>query len=393
MRVLHIGKFYAPFKGGVETYLLDVMQALAERGHEGAALVHGHERGFGVSRERHGREGAGWTVWRAGTWFRAFFTPISPGFRNALAGLVKTFRPDVIHAHLPNPSACWLLTLPETRRIPLVLHWHSDVLTGDQGPVMRLLYRLYRPWERRLLERADAIVATSESYLETSESLQAHPHKCHVVPLGLDEERVLGQDEEPPLAANAATSDRRFQVLAIGRLTYYKGFGYLVRALAELEDTELHIVGQGALRRELLKLARELQVARRIRFHGGLDDAGLAARLRACDVVCLPSIERTEAFGLVLLEAMAFGKPTVASRVRGSGMSWVVEDEVTGLLTPPRDPAALAAALDRLRRDPELARRLGQAGRERFRAQFAIGPSVEALLAVYGEAMKEVADP
>ncbi len=381
MRVLHIGKYFAPFRGGVETYLLDVLRALASRGHDCAALVHDHELSPRLQRETHGEGDAEWTVWRTGTWLKAWFTPISPGFRGALRRLIREFRPDVIHAHLPNPSACWLLGLAEARDLPLVLHWHSDVITGQQGLVMRALYRLYRPLEERLLARADAIIATSSSYLETSDSLQGWPDKCHVVPLGLDETRVRVAGD------GGATAECRhpehFQVLAIGRLTYYKGFGFLLRAVAELEAVELHIVGQGALRRELVQLAKALGIAHRVRFHGGLDDAALAARLEACDCVCLPSIERTEAFGLVLLEAMAHGKPTVSSKVHGSGMSWVVQDGVTGLLAPPRDLPALVAALDRLRQDPALAERLGQAGQERFRRHFAIGPSVDALEAVY----------
>ena len=101
--------------------------------------------------------------------------------------------------------------------------------------------------------------------------------------------------------------------------------------------------------------------------------------------MCLPSTERTEAFGLVLLEAMAFGKPTVSSRVPGSGMSWVVQHEETGLMVPPRDVAALAEALERLRDDPSLARQLGAAGQKRFHRTFAITPSVEALQRVYDQ--------
>ena len=377
MKILHIGKYFSPYRGGVETYLLDVMNAQTRAGHEVAALVHDHERSLGTKTSQ---EGDG-TVWRAGTLATAYFTPISPGFRGALRRLIRSFQPDVVHAHLPNPSACWLLTLREMKRIPLVLHWHSDVLTDGQGSVMRLLYRGYRPLEHRLLEQADAIIATSESYLATSASLQDYPDKCHVVPLGLDADRFLARAKVPELAFEG--SDAPFQILAIGRLTYYKGFGFLIRAVATLEEVELHIVGEGSLRDELWKLAKELEVEDRVHFHGGLDDQGLAARLAACDCVCLPSVERTEAFGLVLLEAMAFGRATVSSRVLGSGMSWVVEDEVTGLMVPPRDVEALATALARLRDDPALAARLGRGGQERFRTHFSIEPSAVALTRIY----------
>jgi len=388
LRILHIGKYYAPFKGGVETYLGDSLKALTAAGDTVSALVHDHETGTGGRTDTFGGDEGRWEVQRSATWTQAFFTPISPGFRSDLKTLIEGFKPDIIHAHLPNPSACWLLSLPQARKLPLVLHWHSDVLTDGIGAAMGALYRAYRPFERRLLDRAAAIIATSRSYLESSESLSAYPEKCHVVPLGLDETRVLAHAPEQPAQRND-----RFQILAIGRLTYYKGFGFLIRALAELPQAELHIIGEGALHKELWKLAQALKVAGRVRFHGGVDDATLAAQLSACDCVCLPSIERTEAFGLVLLEAMAFGKPTVVSRVPGSGMSWVVEDGVTGLMAPPRDVGALAAALERLRSEPGLAQQLGDAGRQRFEQTFAIEPSVAALRTVYAAVAGKAQQP
>jgi rhamnosyl/mannosyltransferase len=380
LRILHIGKYFTPFRGGVETYLYDAIRAQARRGNVCAALVHDHESGNRASDERYDAAPGTWQLRRSGTLGKLFFTPISPGFRKDLKHLVREFRPDIIHAHLPNPSACWLLTLLEARETPLVVHWHSDVLTDNQGPAMRLLYQFYRPLEQRLLSQAAAIVATSESYLRTSHSLQDYPGKCHVVPLGLDAERVLVhaqavlQDTPPP---------EGFEVLAVGRLTYYKGFGFLIRAIAQLEGVTLRIVGEGSLRRELEGLARQLGVEERVHFDGGLDDLQLAERLERCHCVCLPSTERTEAFGLVLLEAMAFGKPTISSRVEGSGMTWVVEENVTGLKVPPRNSGALAEAIDRLRNDPDFAGRLGEAGRRRFRKHFDIGPSVAALQRVY----------
>jgi len=385
LRILHIGKYYAPFRGGVETYLQDSLKALALRGHACVALVHNHATGLRNSDEQHGDAQAGgspWRVVRSATWASAFFTPVSPGFRNDLQHLIDSFQPDVIHAHFPNPSACWLLTLRSTRAIPLVIHWHADVLTDQQGPVMRLLYRLYRPLEKRLLDRAGAIIATSRCYLESSDALQGHLHKCHVVPLGLDPERIMAPDVSlAPSPGPSVTA--KFQILAIGRLTYYKGFGILIRAMKELPNSELTVIGQGSLAQELSGLARQLDVEGRVRFLGGVDDAELREHLHNCDCLCLPSIERTEAFGLVLLEAMAFGKPTVVSNVSGSGMGWVVEDGVTGLHTEPGNAHALARALETLRLDPVLARNLGRAGKQRFDSTFSIGPSVDGLEDVY----------
>ena len=371
------------------------MKTATGQGADCAALVHNHESSWrGVAHQLGGEQA--FTVVRAGTWLQAFFTPLSPGFRGHLVDLIEEFRPDVIHAHLPNPSACWLLSVSAAKNIPWVLHWHSDVITADQGPVMRFLYRMYRPLEKKLLERAAAIVATSPSYLKTSESLKAYPDKCHVVPLGLDPARIeqfrLVDRADIQESAPVPGERKPFRVLAIGRLTYYKGFGFLICALAELQGVELHIVGQGALRKELRLLARQLKVEDRVHFLGGLDDERLAQQLEECDCVCLPSIERTEAFGLVLLEAKIFATPTVVSEVPGSGMSWVVEDGVTGLTVPPKDVMALAEAIAKLRDDPELAYRLGQNGRRRFEEQFTIDKSVAALNAVYCQVVETGGD-
>ena len=380
MKVLHIGKYFSPFRGGLETYMRDLMAGSIRRGVECAALVHNHDHSLRSRDEEVIAGGERLRVTRVGSLLTFFFTPISPSFRGQVKRVIREFEPDVVHVHLPNPSACWLLTVGAVRSIPLVIHWHSDVITTSQGPMMKFLYALYRPFEKKLLARAQAIIATSESYLKSSESLQAWPEKCHVVPLGLDPVRLREEDlegAEPPVLSPD------LQVLAVGRLTYYKGFGYLVRAAAKTRGIKVHIVGRGEQEWELKKLARKLGTGDRITFHGELSGADLAARFHACDCLCLPSIERTEAFGLVLLEAMYFSKATVISDVPGSGMGWVVEDGETGIKTPPRDPQKLAMALERLRDDRSLARRLGEAGRRKFDQVFSIDHSVNAMAEIY----------
>jgi rhamnosyl/mannosyltransferase len=381
VKVLHIGKYFAPFKGGVETYLMDAMRALSGMGCECVALVHRHDRSL-RNRENRPDGPGGYRVVRAATWFTAYFTPISPAFPVTLWRLLRRFRPDVVHVHLPNPSACWLLLLPGARRASWVVHWHSDVVTARLGGAMRLLYALYRPFERALLRGAQAIVATSSSYLETSDSLSEFPHKCHVIPLGLDPDRLR---EEGGTSVSDREAGDTLRVLAVGRLTYYKGFGYLLRAVARAEGVQLDVVGEGELEGELKTMAEALELGPRVTFHHAADDRSLAQLFDRCDCLCLPSIERTEAFGLVLLEAMAFARATVATRVRGSGMAWVVEDGVTGLLVPPADERALAGALERLRDEPELTRRLGEAGRRRFDEAFHISRSAQNLLGLYRE--------
>src|SRR5690606_16604154 len=118
----------------------------------------------------------------------------------------------------------------------------------------------------------------------------------------------------------------RLRILSVGRLTYYKGHEVLIRAAAALEEAEILTAGRGERRKTLEDLILRLGVGGRVRLFGPASEDELGELLESCHCLCLPSIERTEAFGLVLLEAMRAGRPCVVTDVPGSGMSWVVED-------------------------------------------------------------------
>jgi len=176
-------------------------------------------------------------------------------------------------------------------------------------------------------------------------------------------------------------------VLAVGRLTYYKGFHFLIQAVDCVEDVHVDLVGDGEQANELKQLVASLGLQKRVVLHGTTDDHELALLLARCDCLCLPSIERTEAFGMVLLEAMSFGKATVVSSVPGSGMSWVVDDGVTGLQVPPADPAALAGAFRQLATDRSKLRAMGQAGRQKFERLFDINHASEGVVDTYNDVL------
>ena len=127
--------------------------------------------------------------------------------------MLAEFRPDVLHLHLPNTSAFWALKSRRARAIPWVVHWHSDVIGPGLDAKLKLFYPLYRPFEQALLKRADAVIATSPPYLESSRALQPFRDKCRVIPLGLDPARL-----EPSATATASVwrNDGRLKVLAVG---------------------------------------------------------------------------------------------------------------------------------------------------------------------------------
>jgi len=382
VKVLHIGKFFAPFQGGVENYMRDAMVSLGRHGVQCFAVVHSHEWSFRSVDDLQEAAEVKFHVIRAGTWFKFMYTPFSPMFPVLMRRFVRLYQPDILHLHMPNPSAFWALALLPARKIPWVVHWHADVVASTHDPRLRWFYRLYRPLEQRLLRRARAIIVTSQAYLDYSEPLSSHHAKCHVVPLGLDPSHrtvPASPEPQPPAAMDGDT----LQVLAIGRLTYYKGFEYLIRAAALVAGVRVDIVGTGDMEKRLRSLVNRLRLEHRVTLHGALTDQELHELLGHCDCLCLPSIERTEAFGMVLLEAMLHGKATVVSDVPGSGMGWIVEHGGTGIKVRPADEEALATALKYLLENREEARAMGRRGKEKFDRAFGIDQSVASLIVVY----------
>ena len=292
----------------------------------------------------------------------------------ALPWLLSRERPDLVHLQFPYPfGEVSQLFFGHAPRV--VISYQSDVVK-QQG-----LLRWYRPLLWRVLRRADRILANCPCYVESSPYLHAMRDKCVVVPIGIHTQRF--RDVDP---ARVAEIRRRFPgplLLFVGRLRYYKGLQYLVAAMPELPATLL-IVGDGPMRASLQAQAAGLGLEGRVHFLTDVDDADLPAHYAACDLFVLPSSQRSEAFGIVLLEAMACGKALISTEL-GTGTSWVNQDGVTGLVVPPCEPAALAAACRRLLDDSELRERMGQAGRARLKAEFTFDHMMARIGDVYAQ--------
>ncbi|MCP4816735.1 MAG: glycosyltransferase, partial [Planctomycetaceae bacterium] len=250
MKVLHIGKYFPPFFGGMENYLRDLVGAQQRSGLEPLVLVHRHDNSLRSSRETYDDQGTRpLLVIRVAMWFRMLFTPISPTFPLVLNQFLREEGTDLLHLHMPNVSVFWCLLLPRARRRPWVIHWHADVLASTHSIGLRAFYGVYRPFEWMVLKRARAVLVTSPDYLESSKTLEAFRDKCYVVPLGLNPAGMQLVERRD------AGSDASLHLLAVGRLTYYKGFEYLLRALADVPEARLTLVGQGELESALLTLS------------------------------------------------------------------------------------------------------------------------------------------
>lgn len=395
---LHVGKYFPPFSGGIENFLADLLWNLSGLGVAASAVVHDHqpklrgqvqELGTGSHGDASAdSEAVSYRLYRVPAFGRMLYAPISPQFPGWLNRAIRAERPDILHLHLPNTSAFWALLLPEVRRIPWVIHWHADVVSSDVDRRLKFAYPLYRQFEQRLLRRADAVIVTSQAYLDDSSALVRWRDKCRIVPLGLDPSRMPHVADGIRREVETYWEHAEFRVLSVGRLTYYKGHEYLIRALEDMPEVRVLIVGEGERRRVLEKTVSNLKLNGRVRLTGNLRTDQLYALMETCDCLCLPSIERTEAFGMVLLEAMAHGKPTVVCDIRGSGVSWVVRHGRTGLVVPPRDPAALSRAIRVLSANREQAVSMGSRGLQRYQELFRMDRISSEVHQLYGELLK-----
>ncbi len=356
MKILHLYKDYFPVLGGIENHIKVLAEAQARAGHDVTALV--CDPGFRTRVE----EINGVRVVKAGRLTTVASMPLSCRQPLALARADA----DIVHVHSPYPlgeASAWILK----RRSKVVITYHSDVVR------QKTLLRFYGPILRCVLRRADRIIATSPRYIETSPWLSRVKEKCVVVPLGVDHRRFT-----PP----SEPFDSPFTLLFVGRLRYYKGLDDLLRALRDLPDTKLRVVGVGPMLEPLRDMARDLGIAERVEFLGEVDDARLPEVYRRAHIFVLPANARAEAFGTVLLEAMASGLPCVTTEV-GTGTSWVVQDGVTGLVVPPHDPEALAKAIRRLLEDRHLRLEMGKAARARVESEFTQERMVQGVIGVY----------
>jgi rhamnosyl/mannosyltransferase len=265
--------------------------------------------------------------------------------------------------------------------VATVAHYHSDIVRQKR------LLAAYRPFLERFLDRVDLIVTSSPNLIRGSEFLAPRAAKCRVVPFGLPTarltatERAVGRAEE----LRAQHAGRKI-VLFVGRLVYYKGVDVLVRAMLQV-DADLVLVGGGPLEPGLRELVRAGGLAGRVAFLPAQVDDELMAWYHAADVFCLPSVARSEAFGLVQIEAHAAGTPVVSTDLP-TGVPYANPHGVTGLTVPPGDAEALAAALNRLLADDDLRLRLGRQARERALREFTVPRMVEGTLSIYSEALR-----
>lgn len=366
MRVLHVFKTYHPDTfGGVER----TIHAIAK-----GCLTHGIQSDvLSLSRDPVANtvEFDGHMAYKA----KLDLEFASTGFSREAFSKFKDLsaKADVVHYHFPWPFMD-LLHLLHPPGKPTVVTYHSDIVK------QRLLLQLYKPLMHRFLSSVTRIVATSPNYLESSEVLQRYRDKTEVIPIGLDE-------ADYPRAPQAL-KDRwtaRFPMpffLFVGVLRYYKGLHTLIEA-AKHVDAGILIAGEGPMEAELKAQAASAGVTN-VHFLGAVSDLDKAALLELCRVFVFPSHLRSEAYGLSLVEAAMFGKPMISCEI-GTGTSFVNKHGETGIVVPPEDAGALAAAMDRLLMEASFRIAAGYAAAKRARIMLTASKMAAAYADLYSK--------
>lgn len=373
MKVLQLGKFF-PLRGGVEKVMHSLMVGLMEQGHHCdmlCAAYSGRGRVIAIDNasQSPGRSCA--TVEKSTqpkrgrasiictrTWIKLFGTMLSP--RMVWTARRICARYDVVHVHHPDPMACLALFVSGYKG-RVILHWHADIIKQKRA------LRFYHPLQRWLIARADMIIGTSPIYLEASSYLQGVQPKTACLPIGVD---AIQPDKEKVEALRRQYPGRKI-IFSLGRMVPYKGFEYLIQSAQHLDDSYIILIGgDGPLRQQLQNEIRMCGLQDKVSLLGFLSDDDLPTYFGACSVFCLPSVEKTEAYGIVQIEAMSCSRPVVATRIEGSGVSWVNEHGVSGLNVAPRDAEALARAFHTITCDAATYHAFCNGARDRYLTTF-----------------------
>jgi glycosyltransferase involved in cell wall biosynthesis len=384
MRIVHLAKYHSPFYGGMESHVEALAQKQAELGVNVCIICINSFDDNGRLSQQTKTEivvNDNVEVIKVGRIISLLKLDFCPSLFFYIRYFAK-FSDTIFHVHTPNPTM--LLALMMTGKIyrNLVITHHSDAIR------QKVLKYLFRPIEHLIYRQAKVILTTSKSYQSGSKFLRLYKDKLAVLPLGLD----LSNFKDP----QQSTLDRAQQLkaehgdviwLAVGRMVYYKSFHIALAALRQVPG-KLLIVGTGKLLDDLQKTAYELGVADRVVWLGKTSDEELKAAYHAATALWFPSNVRSEAFGMVQVEAMASGCPTINCDISGSGVPWVCRHEREGLTVPINDARAFAGAARRMLEEEGLRERLSQGARIRAE-KFSDTLMAQRSLAVYQRLAKE----
>ncbi len=369
LNVLQVNKLYYPFTGGVERVVQQIAEGL--NGQTNMKVLVCNENRQNITEQINGVK-----VHRSGSFYMLGNMPLSFQFIRDLKKVSKMF--DIIHLHMPFPLGDAALLLSGYKG-KIVVWWHSDVVRQKK------LMLLYRPLMERFLKRADVIITATQGHIDGSAYLAPYKDKCVIIPFGVDPEIEAKADEwlDKKISNDSVKEQNRcVRFLFVGRLIYYKGCKVLLEAFRQVRNAELMIVGDGVMEEELKELAKQYHITGQVKFKGNADKEELENYFAECDVFVLPSIARSEAFGLVQIEAMSYGKPVINTNLP-SGVPYVSIHKETGLTVEPGDVNGLADAMNWMVQHPNQRKIMGEKARRRVKEEYQMNQMMEKILSLY----------
>lgn len=340
MNILQISTYYLPNYGGIEQVAYDFSRILVKQGNNVKVICFNSNKNT-VSDIYDGVE-----VIRIGYKKKVASQAISFKYFFILKKIIKEFKPDVIHIHLPNPLIATYLLFAKPK-CKITLHWHSDIIKQKR------LKQLYAPFEKSLLNKADKIIATSQIYADKSDSLKAYLNKVYIIPNIVEADfldSLSSNDKNQISKIREHYSDKKI-IFSIGVHREYKGLRYLVDAAKYLSSEYIVLIaGKGPLTDQLKQKVLDLKL-KNVIFIGRISDEEKKQYLWASDIYAFPSITKNEAFGIALAEALYCGLPAVTFNIDGSGVNWVNKDGVTGIEVNEFDAEKYAIALMSVTKD------------------------------------------
>ncbi len=370
IKVLQINKVYYPYTGGVEKVVQQIAEGLAEQT-EMQVLVC-NEKKQTVSETINGVK-----VHRSGSFGMFGNMPLS--FRFIRDVKKMAMGQDILHFHMPFPVGD-LAGLLSGYKGKVVVWWHSDVVRQKK------MMLLYRPVMERFLKRADVIIVATQGHIDGSAYLKPYANKCVIIPFGVNP--VIEEKADKWLAVKEIeadtdkNTDKPLKFLFVGRMVYYKGCKILLEAFRNVKNAELTMIGDGVLEEELKEMSTSYGLSDRVHFCGNVSDEDLEEAFAECDVFVLPSIARSEAFGLVQIEAMAYGKPVINTNLP-SGVPYVSIHGKTGLTVEPEDVQGLTDAMNWMAEHPKERKEMGQKARARVKEEYQMHTMLSKVLNLY----------
>lgn len=364
MRILHVGKFY-PIKGGVEKVMYDLCTGLSSRGIRCDMLCASEDN---VSREIIINDY--FTVYTCSTLLKFSGAYISLSMIGKLKVICKRY--DIIHIHYPDPTANLALRFSGfTGKV--IMHFHGDLQKS------KVLLAIVKPLNNWVIKRSDLIVGTTPVYVKDSGTLKNVQQKCTYLPIGTE---GMGEKDDEKVGIIKSKYPGKKIVFSLGRLVPYKGYEYLIDAARFLPDDYVVLIGSGGpLKNKLIKQIAESHLEEKVYLIGRISDEDLPNYYWACDLYCLSSINKAEAFAIVQIEAMSCGKPIVATKIKGSGVPWVNEDGVSGVNVDPEDSLALAEGIKKVLGQDYL--KFSEGSKNRYLAFFTMDRMMERAISIY----------